>query len=41
MLFRSHGKQNPVLVSVVNAAAEEAPAAEAPAAAAAAPEAKK
>jgi large subunit ribosomal protein L25 len=37
----THGKQNPVLVSVVNAAAEEAPAAEAPAAAAAAPEAKK
>ena len=35
----THGKQNPVLVSVVNAAAEEAPAAEAPAAAA--PEAKK
>ena len=37
----THGKQNPVLVSVVNAAAEEAPAAEVPAAAAAAPEAKK
>ena len=37
----THGKQNPVLVSVVNAAAEEAPAAEAPTAAAAAPEAKK
>ena len=37
----THGKQNPVLVSVVNAAAEEAPAAEAPVAAAAAPEAKK